>query len=94
MMKKKLCVAATIVVVLFVSACTLQNREACYVNEKHNGQPVPQTDLYNSQIPVKSQDLNINRQNSVMPTSTGIHSDKYKMLYQNPNSGTESTGPR
>lgn len=93
-MKKKLFMVATIIVVLFINACTLQNREACYVNEKHNRQPVSQTHLYNSQVPVKNQDLNINRQNSTVPTSTGVHTEKYQMLYQNPNSGTESTGPR
>lgn len=93
-MKKKLFMIATTIAVLFINACTVQNKEACYVNEKHNRQPVSQTYLYNSQVPIKNQDLNINRQNSAAPTSTGVHSGKYHMLYQNPSSGTESTGPR
>jgi ribosomal-protein-serine acetyltransferase len=65
-MKQKIFMVATTIVVLFINACTLQNKEACNVNEKHN-RHVPQTHLYNSQAPVNNQDLNINRQNVTMP---------------------------
>jgi hypothetical protein len=91
MMKKMLLIVAANILVLFISACTVQHKEACYVNEEHNRPLVPQTHLYNSQVPVKNQNLNINRQNSSVPTSTGSHTDKYQM---NPSSGTDSTGPK
>lgn len=57
---KKMRIAFTIsVMTLLIGACTIQNNQTCCSNGNSNKVSVSRTHLYNSQVPVKSQNSNV-----------------------------------